>query len=253
MNITQVEQIIEQGTPNDYYAVKRLDRQLSRSFIGPNHTVCDIGGGAGIDAIPFAALAKHCTLLDVNTSRLKSGKKLANTIKLNNKMSFVRGSATHLPFKEDLFDLSTSFSVLDHVPGKNSHITAIKEMSRVTHNLGYVVVTLPNTYFLLGNITRKIIQLMGNPHLEIHFTPKEIKHNLKSAHLKPIIFDAVYPTELSNHVLSFHLPTFLTKLHNLLPPLVTFWENLFKTLEKTPLKLFGPRMGYTAQKTIKMH
>lgn len=247
-DISAVEKSLSEKLPSDYYAVKVVDRRLSRPLIKPSFIVCDVGGGWGIDALPFARLSSFSILLEINRSQLKRGKILATMLGLESRTAFIRGSATDLPFKNEVFDLVSSFSVLDHIPGKDSHHKAIKEMSRATRNFGYVVVTVPNKLFVIGTVTRKIIQLMGNPFLEKHFTPREIRETMISAGLTPLFFDAKYPTKIGDLILNFHLPNFVMKIPDvLLLPFVHFCEKVFGWLEGS-FKMLGARMGYACQK-----
>jgi SAM-dependent methyltransferase len=238
--------------PYDVYAVKEVDRRLSRPLIRPFFTTCDVGGRCGIDAIPFANLADSSFLLDISKEAVDIGRNIATKPGLKPKMVFVRCSALNLPFKKEVFNLISSFSVLDHIPGKNSHQKAIDEMARVTCNYGYVVVTVPNKLFAIGNITRKIIRLMGDPFLETHFTPKEIKKSMLSVGLVPFLFDAKYPIKIGKHIISHHLPKFVMTIPAyILQNFLRIWERIFLKLEKGPFKMFGARMGYASQKRVR--
>jgi ubiquinone/menaquinone biosynthesis C-methylase UbiE len=231
-----------------------VDRRLSRPLIRPFFTTCDVGGRCGIDAIPFANLADFSFLLDIRKEAVDIGRNIATKLGLKPKMAFVRCSALNLPFKNEVFNLVTSFSVLDHVPGENSLQKAIEEMARVACNYGYVVVTVPNRLFVIGNITRRIIMLMGDPYLEIHFTPKEIKKSMLFVGLVPFLFDAKYPTKIGKHIISHHLPKFVTIIPAyILQSFLRIWEKIFLKLEKGPFKMFGARIGYASQKRVRVH
>ena len=52
----------------------------------------------------------------------------------------VRGSATRLPFADDLFDVIIALDVLEHIP---DHQTAAREIARVLKPGGHLLVTVP--------------------------------------------------------------------------------------------------------------
>lgn len=233
----------------EVYSGKEVDRKLSLPLIKPSTVVCDIGGRIGVDAIPFAALSSCSILVDLNSASLKRAKSAASKVKLDQKMAFVAGSATDLPFRDEVFDVTTSFSVLDHVPNKHSHRQAIKEMSRTTRDFGYVVVTVPNKFFVIKPFFRRIAQLMGNPFVEKHFTPKEIRKAMILAQLTPVIFDSNYPTKLSPALLTGRLPVTVFPKH-FFSSFLRICEIVLSYLNNSSFKSLGLRMGYVGQKTL---
>lgn len=249
--LDEIENFSIRLQPIEVYNAKEVDRKLSRPFIKSSAIVCDVGGHLGFDALAFAELSSCCILVDTNFRAVKGAKINASKFRLDMKMGFVRGSATDLPFRDEVFDVVTSFSVLDHVPNKHSHRQAIKEMSRVTRKFGYVVVTVPNKLCVIKPFFRKIIQLMGNPFLEKHFTPKELRKAMIFAQLRPLIFDSKYPTKLSHYMLRFFLPKFVTLFPKpFLSAFLRICEKVFRHLDKSNFKYLAPRMGYTSQKTL---
>jgi SAM-dependent methyltransferase len=247
--LSTVEEFIRAREPIDVYEVKAIDRRLSRPFIKPNFIVCDIGGGYGIDVLPFAELSSRSILLEINFRVFESVRSTAKGLGLDSRMDFIMASTLYLPYRKGVFDLVSSFSVLDHVPGEDSHHKAIREMSRVARDFGYVIVTVPNKFFIIGTITRKMIQFMENPFLEIHFTPKEIRESMMNSGLTPLLFDVKYPTIIRSHVINHHFPNFVKKIPQiLLIPFIHICEKVFGRLEKGCFKIFGARMGYLCQK-----
>jgi ubiquinone/menaquinone biosynthesis C-methylase UbiE len=79
--------------------------------------VLDIGTGSGRLAIELAK-AKGCNFeivgLDVSANMLKKARENARQAGVENKISFVLGNASNLPFPEQSFDLVMSYASLHH-------------------------------------------------------------------------------------------------------------------------------------------
>jgi len=235
----------------DYYEIKQVDRMLSYSAIKSSYAFCDVGGGAGIDALPLSFVASFGICLDIDRVALKKGKKNSRTIMISHKIDFVRASATNLPFQNSAFDVVTSFSVIDHLLTKKNAFQAIEEFSRITKPHGYVILTFPNRLFFIGTILMKIKQ-MAQPEtfFEQRFTPKEVCKVLESYGLTVLRYDSKYPTEIGNAVLEYNLPKIFQKIpKNLLKPALLLTEKFFRFIEISfPLKLLGARFGCLGQK-----
>lgn len=95
------------------------------------------------------------------------------------KISFVRASATHLPFRRDVFDLVTCLNCLEHF---SSPEVVISRIDWVTKEGGYVAVVVPNeltcvTSFLLRITKPFITKMRGKEFIKEHltnFTPNSI-------------------------------------------------------------------------------
>lgn len=102
----------------------------------------------------------------------------------------VRADVTRIPFPSDLFDVATSFDVLQCVP---DHEGAINEMARIVRPGGAVVLTLAALDFLRGD------------HAEVwqevrRYTPRTARRLIESAGLQPerveFLFATVFPLML---------------------------------------------------------
>jgi ubiquinone/menaquinone biosynthesis C-methylase UbiE len=78
-------------------------------------------------------------------------------------LSFVRGDCQNLPFKNQAFDLLTSFEVIEHIDNQNSFL---KEASRVLNQNGMLILSTP---------IRQDFDLSVTPHHKHEFTPKELE------------------------------------------------------------------------------
>lgn len=94
--------------------------------------------------------------------------------------------ATQLPYQDESFDISTSFSALEHIPGRTNRQKAFDEMARVTKKGGYVVITVPNKWSFFSVIHRRLMKQgksdYGYGHL---YTKRELKDGLRQAGLVP--------------------------------------------------------------------
>ena len=56
----------------------------------------------------------------------------------------VAGDVTKLPFREEVFDVVTSFGVVEHFRKESEVIEAIKEALRVLKGGGFLILSIPN-------------------------------------------------------------------------------------------------------------
>jgi ubiquinone/menaquinone biosynthesis C-methylase UbiE len=233
--------------PLDYIDVKKVDRNLSYPFIKNSFLICDVGGAAGIDTHQIAKLAYFTIDLDLSLKALKSAKRHADDMGISNSIGFIKASAINMPFRCNLFDMITCFSVLDHIPGKINAQKAICEFSRVTRKNRYVSITVPNKLFLFGTLIMELKQSIdSDAYFEQRFSPKELYYMIKKAGLTPKIFGSRYPTIIGNHIMTHNFPKNFQKIPNeLLFPLMKIAGKLFLHLQSISMfKLLGARMGY---------
>jgi ubiquinone/menaquinone biosynthesis C-methylase UbiE len=232
-----------------FYEVKEVDRRLSYPLVAQSSVVCDVGGAKGIDAFAFAEKGAFVINLDINKQALCKGKELARECGLNSELSFIKASATHLPFKSETLDLITCFSTLDHLPDKRSVHDAIGEFSRVIRQNAHVAITVPNKVFLIGTIIMKIKDFTDKESFfEQRFTPKELFEILSKCGLTPIKFDSEFPKNVSSSILLFNFPKICKKIPGIMT-LLFFGAVFFRKITKiNQTRLFGARMGYLSIK-----
>jgi ubiquinone/menaquinone biosynthesis C-methylase UbiE len=231
------------------YEVKEVDRRLSYSLVQKSSLVCDIGGAQGVDAFAFAEKGASVINIDINGYALRVGNRHAHELKLNSTLSFVKASATNMPFRKGIFDLATCFSTLDHLPNKKSAYQAISEFSRIVRGSGYVAITVPNNLFLIGTISMRVKNLTDSEaFFEQRFTPKELFLALSKYSLKPIIVDSEFPKTVTPEILIFHFPKLFRRIPGILYLLSLGAKILAKTSRTNAARLFGARMGYLSMK-----
>jgi len=101
----------------------------------------------------------------------------------SNKVEFQKGDATHLPFKDNEFDLVISYRFLDHLPAEEKK-KVIREITRVSNK--YLIFTMANlnTWTRIARTLRKIIN--KNYYEGIFIEEKEVIDLLESCKVSVI-------------------------------------------------------------------
>lgn len=149
---------------------------LKEIFPPPPKTMLEVGCGTGYVSLFFAKRGYRVTCLDINAFILKIAKK--NFIKEGAKGKFMVGNAESLSFKDNTFDIVTSFGLLEHFGDPQ---TAIDEMVRVLKKGGvFFADVVPNRFSCqtVGNILNSLSVLVywslkGSPLKGIH---KALRH-----------------------------------------------------------------------------
>lgn len=102
---------------------------------GPNTFALDAGCGPGVYSLMLSQRGYSVVALDVSAGMLKKAK---NSVEDGN-VSFVRGSITHLPLREDLFDLTLCPDTLHHFA--DSFLDKVLGEFRRTIRYGGVLIT----------------------------------------------------------------------------------------------------------------
>ena len=73
---------------------KLVDRQLAEHLVGPPARICDVGGGAGPQALPLARLGYEVTILDQSEEMLQTARRALDSEdeKVRRRVRLVRGS-----------------------------------------------------------------------------------------------------------------------------------------------------------------
>ena len=123
--------------------VALIDRIEEEIFSFEDKKVLDVGCGKGGLIISCALRGSHAIGIDIDLSELRIAKLRAKKIDTVN-LQLIRCSADILPFRNNLFDLVTPTSVLEHV---NTPEKVIKEMVRVLKSRGFIFITGPSPSF----------------------------------------------------------------------------------------------------------
>ena len=90
-----------------------------------------LDAGCGVGRISYACerLGIRVIGVDFSSNMIKVAKRICKS------SDFIRASLTHLPFKDDTFDVSLTITVLQHITDDSDFVKAIKELQRVTKKL----------------------------------------------------------------------------------------------------------------------
>lgn len=110
-----------------------------------NAQVLDVGGGTGLDAIPFAKQGHQVTLLDYSGEMIEEAKRSAEEEGVSDRITFHQGDINSIPtlFPNTRFDLILCHNVLQYVDDIN---TAIKKMSEALKPNGLLSIIAINRY-----------------------------------------------------------------------------------------------------------
>jgi ubiquinone/menaquinone biosynthesis C-methylase UbiE/GT2 family glycosyltransferase len=140
--------------------------------------VLDCASGEGIGVAILSKTVKTVTGVDIDNDTIFRASK--NIIATN--VSFIEGSALHLPFQDNSFDVITSVETLEHLP-TTFHRAMLTEFRRVLRPGGKIILTTPNkdrtspgkiaasNYFHIGEVNfDELKQLMEDyfSNIEIH-------------------------------------------------------------------------------------
>src|SRR4030042_756332 len=103
--------------------------------------VLDIGTGSGLLAIELAKISKRdsfdITAIDISENMLKKARQNARAYHVEDKVKFLHGTASALPFPDKSFDLVISYASLHHW---FDPVAVFNEIARVTTETGCIIV-----------------------------------------------------------------------------------------------------------------
>ncbi len=155
--------------------------------------VLNVGTFFPIDELYFASRVREFYSVDLAADVIQFANEVANREihpSFRKKTKINVADATSLPFEDNFFDVSFSFSTIEHIPDRNLRAKAFSELVRVTKSGGYVIITLPNKLNLGKFIRNKWSQYKGTSPFgyEHYYTPYELKKILKQLGVKPIFY-----------------------------------------------------------------
>ena len=214
---------------NPIYLARKaiVDWDLLASVPLQDKRVLNVGCFEPIDELVWAGIVKEWVAVDLSPAAIQTAQAIINaelSSALAKKIQFQVMDAQRLNFEDGEFDLAVSFSVLDHMPDPEIRDKAIREMTRVVSKGGYVVITVPNRYSYYRIMYQQNVRRGMQLHVgyQYFYSYWELKNKLISSGLKPLRFTS----DMKN---VGDLPKWLRGV-------------------LLPLRLFGDRMGFIAQK-----
>jgi len=171
----------------DYRLISKIPGGLK------DKVVLNIGTYFPIDEIYFASSIKKMYSIDIAPVIVKVAEEIADREihpSFRSKIIFQVCDASNLPFEDHYFDVSFSFSTLEHIPEKEKREKAFSEIVRVTKKGGYVIITVPNKLNFGRYVRSLIMQKIGvSPFgYEHHYTPLELKKILIRNGVDPLFY-----------------------------------------------------------------
>jgi SAM-dependent methyltransferase len=155
----------------------------STNFISENISgkkILDIGCGYGwFEFFLLAKSPQQIIAMEHSHKDLETINKFINDKRLLTEV----GSAIEIPYKENMFDIVTSWEVIEHIP-KRTESTMMKEISRVLRPGGSAYLSTPNKS-IFSNLLDPAWLLIGHR----HYSYENFKTFAKSANLEIIKFE----------------------------------------------------------------
>ena len=164
----------------DYQTTKQLtDAELLHHAGIDGAEVLNMGCFLPLDEIACAHRVKSWTATDLGEDTIRAAEETARrhlSNELFERLRFEVADGTQLPYADGSFDVTVSFSTVDHVPSAEGRQRFVDEMARVTRPGGRVVLTVPNRW-------NRGYANSSKPFYEYCFSPPEIRRMVKSAGL----------------------------------------------------------------------
>ena len=109
--------------------------------------ILNVGCFVPMDEIQFAGTVRKWAAIDLSPGAIEVATKIVDEElpgHLAQRCTFQVANAGSLPFEDESFDITVSFSTIDHIPDGDVRKRAIEEMARVTRKAGHVIITVPN-------------------------------------------------------------------------------------------------------------
>ena len=184
--------------------------------------VLNVGCSEPIDELYLARLVRTWVAVDTSLVQIRAARAIIRqelSEPVASRIRLVVADGASLPFKNAAFDVTVSFSTIEHIPERKRRNAAVNEMARATARDGFVAITVPNLFslFPLVDLVRGLLGTKdyGYAHW---YAPLELRRQMRSAGLVPV--------------------RFASELRLLNMPQALSW----------PLMRFGMRIGYLAEK-----
>lgn len=159
--------VIEAGNLSPYWGEHTARYSYALPFV-ENKNVLDIACGTGYGLAFLKKTAKSVTGVDVDAEAARQALGECDT----DKTRVLLGDGTNLPFKDESFDVVTSFETLEHLHARNEFLV---ELKRVLKADGTLILSTPN-----ANYTKPVNGKPSNPFHIFEYNPDELKNELEN-------------------------------------------------------------------------
>lgn len=111
------------------------------NYTSPECKILDIGCSAGNASIPLASQGLSVTGIDINAEALQMASSLSKADDTLQIPLLARSDATHLPFRNETFDIAIMQAFLTTIVSKEGRSKIIREAFRVLKPGGYLYLT----------------------------------------------------------------------------------------------------------------
>jgi len=153
------------------------------SIFAHGKIMLDVGCGTGYGASELSAAAQIVIGIDIWREGI-----IYCHLRYGDRASFIRASALNLPFRENIFDLVTSFQVIEHINAKMVNLY-LEEVKRVLKNGCTFIVATPNRKLRLLPF-----QKPWNPEHKKEYDAKEFDRTLEMVFKNSKVF-GLFATE----------------------------------------------------------
>lgn len=142
----------------------RTQELLSRFLPAPPAVVVDVGGGAGVHAVPLAAAGYEVELLDPVELHVEQAR--ADAREQGVRLPARVGDARRLPYADASVDAALLLGPLYHLTDRAARLTALAEARRVLRSSG--VLAAPRDLALCLDVRRARPRIPGRPAVRAH-------------------------------------------------------------------------------------
>jgi len=248
-----IPDIFKENIPAYYQLGSSVDRRLLDDVDLAGKKILNVGCGQYIfDDVYFAMRGAVMTGVDyeqeyVNRANARLRRAAEQGVLGDTAIEVRLGDGRALDFEDDTFDIVTSFSAIEHMPGEADRYEAVAEMARVVRPGGMVVVTGPNLLNLPATLVSRRVFSSRKNKFEHRYTPRELARMMTTAGLVIDRFDSQSAEEVDESLIKYKFP-FLAGVPSVLLAPVNLVLRLLNTVSF--LKYFGMRIGYRAVKRI---
>ncbi|MDY6794607.1 MAG: class I SAM-dependent methyltransferase [Actinomycetota bacterium] len=180
--------------PNKYDISTQLGKMLSDYMLLAkidmlDKKVLNIGCSEPIDEVFWASIVGEWHALDINRDAIEMAREMTSEAlppQLYSRLKFITADVTDLDMDDESYDVVTSFSTIDHIPGHENRAKAIIEMSRVLKRGGFLAITVPNKLDFIYSYRSNKSQKEGKAVFgyEYQFSPRELREMILDSGLE---------------------------------------------------------------------